>query len=62
MLGSVFNSKPFGVSDSLSETIRVSSVGNMELIFQNWFAVSVTRPSKFIDPRVKFGKQEFGSL
>ena len=36
MLESVFflNFKPFGVSDSLGENIRVFSVGNLELIFQ----------------------------
>ena len=35
MLESVFlNFKPFGVSDSLGERIRVFSVGNVELIFK----------------------------
>ena len=35
MLASVFflNVKPFGVSDSLGERIRVFSVGNEKLIF-----------------------------
>ena len=47
MLESVFflNFKPFGVSDSLGERIRVLSVGNVEFIFQNWFALNLPRPS-----------------
>ena len=37
MLESVFtyNFKPFGVSDSLGESIGVLPVGNVELIFKN---------------------------
>ena len=47
MLESVLflNFKPFGVSDSLGERIRVFSVGNVELIFQNCFTLSMPRPS-----------------
>ena len=39
VLESVFflNVEVFGVNDSLGERIRVSSVGNVELIFKNWF-------------------------
>ena len=35
----------FGVSDSLGERIRIFSVGNVELIFKNWFTLSIPRPS-----------------
>ena len=65
MLESVFflNVEVFGVTDSVGERIRVFSVGNVELIFKNWFRLSMRRPSiEFIDSRVKFGKQECGSL
>ena len=41
MLESVF----FGVNDSVGERIRVFSVGNVELIFKNWFRLSMRRPS-----------------
>ena len=43
MLESVFffNFKPFGVSDSLGERIRIFSVGNVELIFKNWSTLSM---------------------
>ena len=61
-LESVFflNVEVFGVSDSLGERIRNFSVGNVELIFNNWFRLA--KVIEFIDPRVKFGKQECGSL
>ena len=51
MLESVFVLKfeLFGVSDLLSEMIRVFSVGNVSLVFR-------------IGSRVKFGKQECGSM
>ena len=65
MLESVFffNVEVFGVNDSDSERIRVFPVGNVELIFKNWFRLNMLRPSNLsIDPRVKFGKQECGSL
>ena len=47
MLESVFflNVEVFGVNDSVSERIRVFSVGNVELIFKNWFRLGVRRPS-----------------
>ena len=47
MLESVFlyNFKPFGVSDSLGESTAVFSVGNVELIFKNWFRLNILRPS-----------------
>ena len=47
MLESVFlyNFKPFGDSDSLGKSIGVLSVGNVELIFKNWFTLSMPRPS-----------------
>ena len=47
MLESVFflNIEVFGVSDSLGEKIRDFSVGNVELIFKNWFTLSMLRPS-----------------
>ena len=49
MLESVFflNVEVFGVSigDSVGERIRVFSVGNVELIFKNWFRLSMRRPS-----------------
>ena len=47
MLESVFlyNFKPFGVSDSLGESIGVLSVGNVQLIFKNWFRLNMLRPS-----------------
>ena len=35
----------FGVRDSLGEIIRVFCVGNVKLIFQNWFTLSMLRPS-----------------
>ena len=58
MLESVFLKRLFDVSDSLGERTRVFSVGNVELI-QNWFTLGMQSPSgEFIDPRVKFGKQE----
>ena len=44
MLESVFY-EIFGVSDSLGEMIRVFSVGNVELIFQNWFTLRRLCPS-----------------
>ena len=46
MLESVFflNFKPFVVSNSLGERIRVFSVGNVELIFQNWFTLTMPHP------------------
>ena len=50
----------FGVSDSLGERIHIFSVGNVELIFKIWFRLATV--IEFIDPRVKFGKQECGSL
>ena len=42
MLESVFfsNFKPFGVSNSLGKSIRLFSVGNVELIFQKWFTLA----------------------
>ena len=57
MLESVFflNDEVFGVNDSVGERIRVFSVGNVELIFENWFRLNMRR-------HVKFGKQECGSL
>ena len=47
MLESVFflNVEVFGVNDSVGERIRVFSVGNVELIFKNWFTFSMRRPS-----------------
>ena len=47
MLESVFflNVEVFGVNDSVSERIRVLSVGNVELIFKNWFRLNMLRPS-----------------
>ena len=48
MLESVFflNVEVFGVvNDSVGERIRVFSVGNVELIFKNWFRLSMRRPS-----------------
>ena len=47
MLESVFflNVEVFGVNDSLGERIRVFSVGNVELIFKNCFALrSLSKP------------------
>ena len=46
-LKSVFslNVEVFGINDSLGERIRVFSVGNVELIFKNWFRLSMLRPS-----------------
>ena len=41
----LINVKPFGVNDPFGERICVFSVGNVELIFQNWFAISMSRPS-----------------
>ena len=41
----VLNFKPFGVDDSLGESNRVFSVGNVELVFHNWFTLSMPRPS-----------------
>ena len=35
----------FGVSDLLGEAICVFSVGNVKLIFENWFTLSMPRPS-----------------
>ena len=64
MLESVFflNVEVFCVSDSLGERFGIFSVGKVELIFQNWPTLSIPRSFEFIDPRVKFGKQECGSL
>ena len=47
MLESVFflNVEVFGVNVCLGERIRVFSVGNVELIFKNWFRLSMRRPS-----------------
>ena len=47
MLERVFfsNFKAFGISDLLGEMIRVFSVGNVELIIQNWFTLSMPRTS-----------------
>ena len=47
MLESVFfvNVEVFGVTDSVGERIRVFSVGNVELIFKNWFRLSMLRPT-----------------
>ena len=33
------------VADTLGESIGVLSVGNVELIFKNWFTLSMPRPS-----------------
>ena len=41
----LLNFKPFSVNDSLGERICVFSVGNVKLIFQNWFTLSMPRPS-----------------
>ena len=43
---SFFNVEVFGVNDSVGERVRVFSVGNVELIFKNWFRLSVRRPKK----------------
>ena len=40
-----YNFKPFGVSDSLGESIGVLSVGNVELVFKSWFRLNMLRPS-----------------
>ena len=48
MLESVFflNVEVFGdINDSVGERIRVFSVGNVELIFKNWFTLNMLRPS-----------------
>ena len=47
MLESVFflNVEVFGVKDSVGERIRVFSVGNVELIFKNWFRLRRRWPS-----------------
>ena len=47
MLESVFflNVEVFGVNDSVGERIRVFSVGNVQLIFRNWFRLSMRLPS-----------------
>ena len=47
MLESVFflNVGVFGVGDSLGGTIHIFFVGNGELIFKNWFRLSVLRQS-----------------
>ena len=47
MLESVFFLKVeiFGVSDSLGERIRIFFVGNIELIFKNWFTLNIPHPS-----------------
>ena len=47
MLESVFfsNVAVFGVSDSLGKRIHIFSVVNVELIFKNWFTLSMPRPS-----------------
>ena len=47
MLESVFflNVEVFGVNDSLGERIHVFSVGNVELIFKNWFRLNMLRSS-----------------
>ena len=39
------NVEVFGVNDSVGERIRVFSVENVELIFKNWFSLSMRRPS-----------------
>ena len=64
MLESVFflNVEAFDVSDSLVERIHIFSDGNVELIFKNWFTFKHATAIEVIDPRVKFGKQERGSL
>ena len=48
MLKSVFflNVEVFGVGDSLGERIHIFYVGNVELIFKNWFTLSMPRPSR----------------
>ena len=51
----------FGAIPSVKGFISFS-VRNVELIFKNWFTLNMPRPSRFIDPRMKFGKQECGSL
>ena len=50
MLESVFflNVEVFGVNDSLRERIHIISVGNVELIFKNWFTLSMPRPSSLL--------------
>ena len=47
MLESVFflNVEVFGVNDPLSERNRVFPIGNVELIFKNWFTLSMLRLS-----------------
>ena len=40
-----FNFEFIVVSDSLGVRICVCSVGNVELLFQNWFTLSMPRPS-----------------
>ena len=47
MLESVIfsNVDGFGVNDSLGERIHIFSVGNVELIFKNWFRLSMLRSS-----------------
>ena len=39
------NVEVFGVNDSVGERIRVFFVGNVELIFKNWFRLSRRWPS-----------------
>ena len=47
MLESVFflNVEVFCVSDFLGERIRIFPVGKVELIFKNWFKLSIPRAS-----------------
>ena len=60
---SSLNVEVCGVSDYLGERIHIFSVGNVELIFKNWFTLSRPRPStSWVDPCMKFGKQECGLL
>ena len=59
--GEVFfqNFKAFGYSDSFGERIGVFSVG---AYFSELIHAKHATAIEFIDPRVKFGKQEYGSL
>ena len=65
MLESVFffqNFKAFGVSDSLGERIGVLSIGNVWSLFLRIGSRSACHVHRVQCPRVKFGKQECGSL
>ena len=53
------NFKPFGVSDSLGERIRVFSVGNVELIFKNWFTHFLTFFFSFFSSFFKLNRFSF---